>query len=247
MTDLLLEDPNEWGLFLDLDGTLLDVAETPDGVSVPNGLVPLLGRVAEGLEGAVGIISGRHLSDIDRFLAPLKLVAAGVHGSELRTTADGEIQDVAQPLPAGLVEAVNGLRHLAPGIQVEPKRSSIAVHYRAAPAAGPAIEAMLRRLLDHGPDHLIVCSGRKVFEVVPAHISKGTTLETLVRLPAFRSRRPIMIGDDVSDESALEAAARLGGLGLKVAGEHFAKETAHFEGPAHVRAWLRDLAERLDR
>jgi trehalose 6-phosphate phosphatase len=247
MAGLLLEDPSDWALFLDLDGTLLDVAATPRGVSVPPELVPLLGRLVAGLEGAVGVISGRRVAEIDRFLAPLKLVAAGVHGSELRTAADAAIEDAAEPLPAELVEEVNGLSRLTPGVLVEPKRSSISVHYRAAPWAGPLIEAALRRLLERGPDHLILCPGRKVFEVVPLHISKGTALEKLAALPPFRSRRPIMIGDDVADESALEAAVRLGGRGLKVAGEHFPKETAHFAGPAHVRAWLRDLAERAER
>jgi trehalose 6-phosphate phosphatase len=247
MADLLLEDPSDWALFLDLDGTLLEVAATPRCVSVPPELVPLLGRLVAGLEGAVGVISGRRVAEIDRLLAPLKLVAAGVHGSELRTSAHGEVQMAAEPLASGIVEAVNELSRLSPEIRIEPKGSSVAVHYRAAPWAGPAIEAALRRLLDRGPEHLILCPGRKVFEVVPAHISKGSALERLTQLPAFRLRRPIMIGDDVSDESALEAAVRLGGRGLKVAGEHFPKETAHFAGPAHVRAWLRDLAERAER
>jgi trehalose 6-phosphate phosphatase len=247
IADLLRESPNEWSLFLDLDGTLVDVAATPEGVSVPDDLAPLLGHVAAALDGAVGIISGRRVSDIDRLLAPLKLIAAGGHGSELRTTATGEIQEAAEPLADGLVEAANALTNLSPGIIVEPKGSSLTVHYRAAPSAGPAIEAALRRLIERGTDHLILCPGRKVFEVVPAHISKGAALERLVQHPPFRSRRPVMIGDDVSDESAIEAAIRLGGLGLKVAGEHFAKEASDFEGPAHVRAWLRDLAERVAR
>jgi trehalose 6-phosphate phosphatase len=245
--ELLLENPNEWGLFLDVDGTLVDVAATPEGISVPPDLTPLLGRLAEALDGAVAIVTGRRISDIDRYLAPLKLVAAGGHGSELRTVPNGEIRVVAEPIPPDVVEAVKELTRLSPGIIVEPKGSSLTVHYRSDPSAGPAIESVFRRIIDHGPDHLILCPGRKVFEMVPIDISKGTALERLVQLPAFRSRRPIMIGDDVADESALETTTRLGGVGLKVAGEHFPKETSHFQGPAHVRAWLRDLAERVGR
>jgi trehalose 6-phosphate phosphatase len=246
IAELRLEDLDEWCLFLDLDGTLVEVAATPDGIAVPPDLAPLLGRVVTALDGAVGMISGRRISDIDRLLAPLKLIAAGVHGAELRTAVDSEIQYAAKPLAAGVVEALSALTRLLPGIVVEPKGTSLTVHYRAAPSAGPVIEAVLDAAIRLGGLDLILCPGRKVFEVVPAHIAKGTALERLAQLPEFRSRRPIMIGDDVSDESALEAASRLGGLGLKVAGEHFPKETADFEGPAHVRAWLRDVAERVE-
>jgi trehalose 6-phosphate phosphatase len=243
--ELRLDGPDKWALFLDLDGTLVEVAATPDGVSVPPDLPSLLGRIVEAFGGAVAIISGRRVADIDRLLAPVKLVAAGVHGAELRTTVDGEIRHVAKPLAAGLVDAVSGLTRLLPGVIVEPKGSSLTVHYRAAPSAGPAIEALLKTAIRLGGLDLILCPGRKVFEVVPEHVSKGWALEQLAQLPPFRSRRPIMIGDDVSDESALAAATRLGGLGLKVAGEHFPKETADFEGPAQVRAWLAELAERV--
>lgn len=248
MTDLLLENPDDWGLFLDLDGTLIDIAATPHDVSVPPELAPLLGRLVASFAGAVGIISGRRVSDIDRFLAPLKLSAAGVHGSEMRTTPEGEVRDAAEPIAPKLVEAVtNTMSRLSDRIMVEAKGSALVVHYRAEPSAGPAIETELSRLLEHGPDHLILSPGRKIFEVVPVHVSKGTALARLAQLPPFRSRRPIMIGDDVSDESAIEAATGLGGLGLKVAGEHFAKASADFEGPAHVRAWLSDLAQKFER
>jgi trehalose 6-phosphate phosphatase len=212
---------------------------------VPPDLASLLGRLSAALDGAVAIITGRRISDIDRFLAPLKLAAAGGHGAELRATPDSDILEASEPLPAELVESIKGLARLSPGIVIEPKGSSLTVHYRAAPSAGPAIEAELTRLLERGPDHLILAPGRKVFEVVPVHVSKGSALEQLAQLPPFRSRRPIMIGDDVSDESALEAATRLGGLGLKVGGEHFPPERADFKGPAHVRAWLRELAQRV--
>jgi trehalose 6-phosphate phosphatase len=242
--ELRLEDPDKWGLFLDLDGTLVEVAATPDGVSVPPDLPPLLGRVVGALDGAVAIVSGRRIANIDHLLAPVKLIAAGVHGAELRTAVDGEIRYAAKPLADGLVDAVSGLTRLLPGVIVEPKGTSLTVHYRAAPSAGPAIEALLKTAIRLGGLDLILCPGRKVFEVVPEHVSKGSALERLVQLPPFRSRRPIMIGDDVSDESALEAATRLGGVGLKVAGEHFPKETADFDGPTHVRAWLTELVDR---
>lgn len=243
---MLEHDPAKCALFLDLDGTLIDIAATPDGVVVPNKLVPLLARLSVGLDGAFAIITGRPVSEIDRFLAPHKLAVAGLHGAELRNVVDGEVDSAAQPLEPALIEAVQGLSHIDPGVVVEPKGCSIAIHYRMAPAARPRIEAALQRILDSGPDHLILCRGRKVLEIVPKHISKGSALEALLRHGRFRARRPIMIGDDVSDQSAFEAAVRLGGVGLRVAGEHFRREEADFDGPAHVRTWLSALAQRLE-
>ncbi len=243
----ILDDPNGWALLLDLDGTLIDIAAAPDDVRVPPGLATMLSRVVAALDGAVAVISGRTLAEIDDFLDPLRLVGAGVHGAELRTAYGSEVVQAAEPLAPWMVEAVAELGALAPGIIIEPKGSSIAVHYRLAPAAGPAIEEVLTALINSGPDHLILCPGRKVFEVVPKSISKGAALETIMRLPAFRSRRPLMIGDDVSDETALDTAAQLGGRGLRVAGEHFAPTAADFAGPADVREWLAGLADRFAR
>jgi trehalose 6-phosphate phosphatase len=232
-------------LFLDLDGTLVDIAPTPDGVRVPEDLSGLLADLTRRLGGALAIVTGRPIHDVDRFLAPLAPVAAGVHGAEIRTSCRGEIRLSAEPIDAAVVTAVQQMAAAEAGAVVEIKRVSIAVHYRLAPAAEPRIEAALQRILHAGPDHLILCRGRKVFEVVPAHVSKGAALETLLALPAFRGRRPVMIGDDISDQSAFAAAARLGGCGLKVAGEHFGGAEAFFSGPAEVRAWLATVARSL--
>jgi trehalose 6-phosphate phosphatase len=232
-------------LFLDFDGTLIDIAQTPDGVIIPNDLVALLDNLTYRLDGALAIVTGRPIADIDRFLAPLTPVAAGIHGAELRTACHGEIELGGEPIDATVVDAVRRLAKTEVGIVVETKRVSIAVHYRLAPFAMPRIEASLRRILDDGPVHLILCPGRKVFEILPRHVSKGAALETLLALPAFRGRQPVMIGDDVSDQSAFEAACRHGGLGLKVAGEHFGGAEADLGGPAEVRAWLAALSRSL--
>jgi trehalose 6-phosphate phosphatase len=241
-----VEDLSNCALFLDLDGTLIDIAPTPEVVSIPPELVPLLARVSSGLQGAVAIVSGRTVSDINRFLAPLELVAAGVHGAELRTVPNGEVLLTVGPLEPWVINAVSQLSRIAAGVVVESKLYSIAVHYRMAPAAEAQIEAALRRILEDSPDHLILCPGRRVIEVVPKQISKGAALEALLHLPAFRGRRPVMIGDDVPDESAFDAAVRNRGLALRVAGEHFSQKAADFESPAYVRSWLATIAARLN-
>lgn len=237
-----IDDAKTCALFLDIDGTLIDIAATPESIVVPGDLVPLLERLSRGLDGALAIITGRPVSDVDRMLAPLKLAAAGVHGAEMRMTAGGETISTVPLLVDSTTEAIHRLDSLAPGVMVEPKRYSIAVHYRNAPAAEPLIEAELNRILERSPEHLILCRGRRVFEVVPKAISKGSALETFLKLPQFRHRRPIMVGDDVSDETAFAAAVRCDGLALRVAGEHFPHETAELDGPTAVRAWLSTLA-----
>lgn len=236
-------DLSTHALFLDLDGTLIDIAPTPDDVTVPDGLAKLLDRLVTRIGGALAILTGRPIGDIDRLLTPLAPIAAGVHGAELRSRPQEEIVWKAAPIDAKIVRAVHGVAARHVGAVVETKRASIAVHYRQVPMLAPLLDAALVRILDDGPDHLIIARGRKVLEIVPRHVSKGSALEAIMELPAFRDRRPIMIGDDVTDRSAFAAATRLGGVGLKVAGELFSQAEADFSGPAEVREWLARMTE----
>ena len=240
-----VDDPSGCAVFLDLDGTLIDIAVAPDLVHIPSDLVPLLARLSSGLRGALAIVTGRPVGDVNRFLHPLRLVTAGVHGAELRTEMNGEVLLTVDPMDTAVASAVKRLGELAPGVVIESKLFSIAVHYRLAPSVEPQIEAALKDIVAGSPDHFILCPGRCVIEVVPRHLSKGAAVDALMALPAFKGRCPIMVGDDVPDESALAAAVRHGGLGLRVAGEHF-RGQADFEGPANVRAWLAAMADQLE-
>jgi len=230
-----------WALFLDFDGTLVDIAPSPGAISVPDELTSLLGRLNCALGGALAIITGRSVTDLERYLAPLQPVIAGVHGAELRLAPD-RFASSAAPISPAVVAAVSTMRERFDGVEVEVKGCSIAVHYRANPEAGPAIERDLRGLLSESHSEITVCPGRKVLELMPAHVSKGAAIETLLRFPPFHGRRPLVIGDDFADESAFQAAERNGGMGLKVAGEHFPKCVADFEEPSEVRDWLSVLA-----
>ena len=192
------------------------------------------------------MLTGRRLAEIDVLLKPAKLIGAGVHGAEIRTAAGGPITRVASALPNTLVEEVLRRYQALPGIIAEPKGPGLAVHYRLAPHLKDALEAELRGLLTQYADGLVLCPGRKLFEIIPAGHSKGTALETFCALPEFAGRRPIMIGDDMGDIPAFAAAHRLGGAGLRVAGEHFGRKNVELKNPKRVFAWLIELADRID-
>jgi trehalose 6-phosphate phosphatase len=240
--NLQIDDPAEIALFLDLDGTLLDIAAAPARVSAPAGLSVTLQRLQRTLSGAVALLTGRTIGEADRLLSPVKLAGAGVHGGELRVEPDGEIEVISGQVPAPLVAAVERLVRSIPGVFVEHKGIALAVHYRAAPAFEPMLETELRGLLDAHTNRLVLSHGRRVLELAPSASTKGTALKRLMQTPRFRGRRPVMIGDDLPDETALMIATSLGGMGLKVGGEHFRGGETHFNGPAQVRRWLQNLA-----
>ena len=240
----VLAEPERWALFIDIDGTLLSVATTPDAVTVPAGLVQLLEGVAEALGGAMAILTGRRVIDADRLFAPLKLVTSGVHGTELRSERGGPVATLAPAIPSDVIGAMNNIAGIASGILVEQKGCGVAIHYRNAPLAQRALETELAAIIAASAYDLVLRKGRKVLEAVPSGYSKGTALAALLSRPPFKGRRPVMVGDDVGDESAFIAAEQLGGMALRVAGEHFAKTGADFAGVASVRAWLKALAGR---
>lgn len=244
-TSAILTDPQTCALFLDMDGTLLDLAPTPKSVRVPDGLIPLLQNLTLIFDGAIAIITGRMISDADQILAPLRLPASGVHGSELRKSADAEIERVSAALPDDLVVSLRKLALQIPGVLVEPKGPGLAIHYRLAPHAEAEILATLDGLLDRHAGAFELMPGKRLFEIIPSGLSKGTALAALAALPKFRDRMPIMIGDDVGDEPAFAVAEGMHGFALRVAGEQYLEDISDFAGPRSVVNWLDQLARRL--
>jgi trehalose 6-phosphate phosphatase len=241
----VLSSKERWALFTDIDGTLLGVAPTPDAVRVPADLVMVLDAVMRGVGGAFAVLTGRPIAKADRLLAPLAFVAAGVHGTELRSEPHGPISALAPSIPASVMRAVEDLESVAPGALVEPKGCGVAVHYRAAPGLREVVEREMAAIIAASSADLVLRPGRMVLEALPRGYSKGTALAALARAPPFEGRLPIMVGDDAGDESAFAAAGQLGGLALRVAGEHFTTDMADFGGVDSVHAWLKALAGKL--
>jgi trehalose 6-phosphate phosphatase len=242
IAERIMTSPHAFALFLDLDGTLLDIAEHPDAVTVEPGLADNLDRLRAHLAGALAIVSGRTLDDIDRFLHPLQFDAASEHGATLRlSNGDGEAE-VWAGVDESIVIEVEAAATAFPGVAVERKRSALAVHYRSAPQAAEPLSQALHAILARARADLRIIAGRCVFELTPAHASKARAVEHLSSFFPFAGRRPIFIGDDASDEEACVHVEKAGGAGLAVAGEYFARERAAFSGPADVRSWIAALA-----
>ena len=233
----------ELAVLLDVDGTILDIAATPWDVAVPESLRGTLARLLDKTGGAVALVSGRPLDELDRLFAPLRLPAVGGHGAELRASAAG----AAEPQRARLVDGeirdrVAEMAETAPGVLVEDKGYSLAVHYRLAPDQEPAIKqavADIRR--DWPADALEVLPGKAVIEIKPAGFDKGAGVRALMRHAPFAGRRPIFIGDDTTDETAFAVLPEFDGMGFSVGRR--ARGTAYcFASPAEVRGWLARLS-----
>ena len=232
-----------FGLFLDVDGTLLDIADRPDGVVVPQPLRHALAALDQRTNGAVALVSGRAIADIDRLFAPLRLRASGVHGAEMRFVPEGPVYVADEHrLPRVTITALRAIAGRYPGTLVEDKRFSVAVHYRATPASGPALRSDLDGVIatPEGQGCRIL-PGHMVFEVKRTGFDKGVAIAQLQSRPPFDGRQPIFIGDDVTDLPGFERVLALGGLAYSVTTPR-AGVSAHFPDPASVRMWLAEAA-----
>ena len=231
-------DLRKCAILLDIDGTLLDIAPSPKQVWVPPGLRHTLERLDELTGGALALVSGRPLADIDLIFSPLRLAAIGGHGAELRTAAGAEPQVHAAPLSAALKHRLASLSELSPGILAEDKGYSLALHYRLAPESGQALCAAVADICATIPQGAIeILPGKLVVEIKPAGVSKAIAVCDLMRYPPFAGRIPIFIGDDTTDVPVFGIISRFGGLGFSV-GQIVADVNGHFDKPATVRSWL---------
>lgn len=228
---------DDWALFLDVDGCLLEFADTPGGVTVPPGLVDSLAALAGRLDGALALVSGRNLETLDVLFAPLRLPAAGVHGLE-RRDADGQVRGPAAP-PAlqHVATRAHAIARAHPGALVEPKGAALALHWRAAPAAAPAFERLARDELPRLPGYRLQ-PGNRVLELRPEGADKGAAISDFLQSPPFRGRLPVFAGDDLTDEHGFEAVNAFGGLSVLVGPR--TESAAHYRlpDPAAVLDWL---------
>ncbi|HUS24942.1 MAG TPA: trehalose-phosphatase [Candidatus Binatia bacterium] len=229
-------------LFLDFDGTLAEIAPRPDLVRVDTPLVEDLFAVQRALQGCVALVTGRRLAEVDRFLHPLVLLGAGLHGAELRTAQGVSFADARADALAQAVAALRDRFDAAEGVLIEDKGLSVAVHYRNAPDWAQHCERAVRELSERL--QLKLLRGKAVVELRGANVDKGDALRTLMRLDGFHRRRPVFLGDDATDEDGFAAVDALGGITVKVGPE--ASRARHcLPDVTAVHDWLRRSRDAL--
>ncbi len=233
-------------LFLDVDGTLLDIAATPDAVEVPPDMCELLRALRVALGRAVALISGRPLADLDRLFAPLLLSAAGQHGAELRLEGDDAVTRVARdPAIAAMLDRLRIFAAERPGILIEDKGASLAIHYRGAPEYADEARRIALDLVEKGRRRMELLPARGAWDIKPRSVDKQVALEWFMGRAPFLGRIAVFIGDDRTDEDAFEAVKRLKGYAIKVGLSEKTAASWRIGTPDEVREWLRASAIEL--
>lgn len=232
-------------ILLDVDGTLLDIASTPSAIRVPPSLIHSLTRLQKRTRGALALISGRPLAELDRIFAPLKVPAIGGHGAELRPHDNGDSEErQVDSLDGRLRTHLMNIAKVAPGILIEDKGYAIALHYRRS----PKLERMLHKEVAAicaklAPAGVKVLCGKAVVEIKSGRFNKGTALRELMAQSPFRGRQPIFVGDDITDDDVFAVLPEFNGIGFSV-GKASQGAVFTFASPREVRAWLDHLIDR---
>jgi trehalose 6-phosphate phosphatase len=222
-------------LFVDFDGTLADIAPRPDAVALPTGMVELLATLHRRLSGALAVVSGRPITQLDAFLAPLQLPAAGLHGAE-RRSASGIVTRLPEADLGHVVADLQALAALHAGLLVETKPGAVALHYRLAPDCESLVRQAMQDALQRSPG-MALMHGKMVIEMKPAQASKGRAIEAFMAEPPFANRLPLFAGDDTTDESGFAVVQAAGGTGIKIGpGPTLAQH--RLDTPTCLHTWL---------
>jgi trehalose 6-phosphate phosphatase len=237
-----------WALFVDIDGTLVDFAHHPNDVHLDAATLALLSRLVRSLDGALAVLSGRCLADVDRMLSPLLLPAGALHGVERRDPS-GEItiapasRTHAERVHGACVEGIRALE----GVSLETKAGQgFALHFRLAPQYAERVRRLAFDIADASCGHYVVQPGNCVAELLPRGSDKGSALRALMDASPLGGRRPVMLGDDLTDESAFGVATEFGGFGIVVGNRRPTLASYALATPRHAIQWLDRLARTLD-
>jgi trehalose 6-phosphate phosphatase len=240
LQDLRLQDV---AVLLDVDGTLLDFAPTPREVYVSAALRRALARLFERSDGALAFVSGRPIGELDLLFSPLMLPAIGGHGAELRLVAGISPQPPRMPLmDAQVKRSFAAIADAGPGIIIEDKGYSLALHYRLAPEKEHVVLEAAQAVYERLGMPLELLPGKFMVEIKPAGFNKGSGVRELMSYAPFAGRRPIFIGDDVTDRDAFAVMPEFNGIAVSV-GESVAGVDYHFEQPADVHRWLEKVSQ----
>lgn len=230
-----------YAFFFDLDGTLAGIKPHPDQVVIPADVLQTLRQLVQQQNGAVALISGRSMAELDKLTHPFRLPLAGVHGAE-RRDINGETHIVTLPdsllktLSTQLTTAMGAL----PGCELESKGMAFALHYRQAPQQQSAVLALAQEIVQRHPI-LALQPGKCVVEIKPRGVNKGEAIAAFMQEAPFKGRKPVFVGDDLTDEAGFGVVNQLGGVSVKVAG---GETQARWRLPdvAAVHLWINNIA-----
>ncbi|MFD1913406.1 trehalose-phosphatase [Halodurantibacterium flavum] len=239
----LADAPGDWALFLDIDGTLLDLAERPEDVRVPPGLIDTLERLRTRMGGALALVTGRQVAFVDQLFDPARFAVAGLHGAE-RRGADGVFTPSDNPPALDDVRAdLAAVPTDLPGVLYEDKGGALALHYRQAPGTAATVAALMEKQLDRIGQGWELLHGKMVVELRPASKDKGRAIRAFLDSSPFTGRRPLTIGDDVTDEAMFAVANGLGGVSIRITEqEQPSSAQATLRSPERLRQILEEIA-----
>ncbi|MDR5804413.1 trehalose-phosphatase [Caballeronia sp. LZ001] len=232
----------ETAFFFDFDGTLVELASTPDGIFVPRSVPDILAALRRATNNAVAVVSGRGIDNIDSFLQMPDLPVAGMHGAE-RRDSNGDVQRIGfnDERLLRMEHALEGVVSANPGMLLEIKGAALALHYRNAPDREPAARAATERLVAQYADAYVLQPGKMVYEIKPKDVDKGRAVRAYMSEPPFPGRKPVFIGDDLTDEKGFAVVNEFDGLSIKVGpGDTVAR--ARIESVELLLDWLQVIA-----
>ncbi len=238
----LPEPRADWALFLDFDGSIVDIAPTPDSVVVPETLPPLLAALRETLGGAVAIVTGRPIAQINASLGAAVPAVAGLHGLERRRADGAVVRPPPNDDPRRVRAPLEAFAAAHPGILLEDKRYSLALHYRLAPSLEDACRDVLHSALGDGAEGWEILEGKMVLEIRPRGFNKGAAIEAFLGEAPFLGRIPVFCGDDTTDEDGFAVVNAQGGVSVRVGQRSATRAAARVDTVADLLDWLARIA-----
>ncbi len=236
-------DPARTALFLDVDGTLLEIRDRPEDVVADRDLVALLGNLSGTLDGALSLVSGRAVAEIDRIFAPERFPAAGAHGAEIRQHPEDDVDTTSARLPAAVLEELAGFAATHEGLLLETKLGGASLHYRMAPQLESQCRELVTRLMHELGQEFRLIPGKMVFELAPRGHDKGQAIVAMMNREPFAGRRPVFVGDDVTDEDGFHAVNRMQGISIRVGEDRDSAAACTLDSVAAVRQWLESIMQ----
>lgn len=235
-----------WAYFLDVDGTLIDIAQSPNAIQVDDALLGLVARLHHACGGALALVSGRSIADLDHHLGSIRVPMAGQHGLE-RRNASGRLRTHSTTS----VDKLQVLRRLEPvvarhpGLLLEDKGQTLALHYRQTPQLASYVHRLMHDAVACSGNRLCLQKGKCVLEIKPRGFDKGSAIEEFMAESPFQGRTPVFIGDDVTDEHGFDVVNRMNGLSIKV-GAGKTQARWRLRDVAAVHLWLREAIPSFD-